>query len=602
MLNSTISVPSDRVGFDMTTPANGLSAATLPLPQSLASNDLTVGTRSSAAASQGLQASYYTGSNFNQLQATRVDAGIDFNWAGGSPATPIGNDDFSVRWTGTVQPQYSETYTFYTNADDGVRLWVDGILLIDNWTDHAVTENSREITLLASQSYDIKLEYYDRSGDAICQLLWSSGTQIKEIIPSTYLSPTGPDLLAAVNEPAKSAAAFVDSIGFNTHLHYYDTAYGNFSLIKQRLQEAGIQHIRDGGSDPTWVQHINQLGNEGIKTTVVIDPNIGVGPDASYDIKPPGYQVLNFVKNIIPDGVEAVEILNEFDIWHQSGYSRNGQPVTSDNWVAYLRDFTRDTYNQINSDPATQNIPVIGPSFVYPDSSQRVGDLSQWVDYGNMHPYNYPSYPGNGNLDQEMSNRSLPFKTLPMIATEAGYHTANITNDRSVSEAVQGKYIPRVFLNNFNQGIYRTFSYELIDQTPNPNDGEANFGILRYDGSPKPAFTAMQNLIQLLDDTETNFTPGSLNYRLSGNTNYLQQTLLQKQNGDFYLVLWLEVPSTDQTNSHQVTLTLNTAIEQATTYLPNDSANAVAQFTSPTQLTLTVPDSPLVVKLTPQTP
>lgn len=597
MLDSNVSVLSDRDGFGTTTQPNALNA-TMPLFQS--SNQLTVGAMSSVAASQGLQASYYAGSTLSQLQATRVDASVDFNWAEGSPTSMLGNDNFSVRWAGSIQPQYSETYTFYTNADDGVRLWVNGQLLIDNWTDHTVTENSGAITLQALQSYDIKLEYYERSGAASCQLLWSSGSQSKEIIPSAYLSPTGPDVVTAANEPAKRAAAFVDSIGFNTHLHYYDTAYGDFSLIRQRLQEAGIQHIRDGGSDPTWVQRINQLGNEGIKTTVVIDPNIGVGPDASYDIKPPGYQIVNFVKNIIPDGVEAVEILNEFDVWYQSGYSRNGQSITSDNWVAYLRDFTRDTYNLINSDPSTQDIAVIGPSFVYPDSSQAVGDLSQWVDYGNMHPYNYPSYPGNGNLNQEMSNRSQPFKSLPMIATEAGYHTANVTNDRSVSEAVQGKYIPRVFLNNFNQGIYRTFSYELIDQKPNPDDGEANFGILRYDGTPKPAFTAVKNLIQLLDDTETNFTPDSLNYRLSGNTNYVQQTLLQKQNGDFYLVLWLEVPSTDQVNSHQVTLTLNTTIEQATTYLPNASTNAVAQFTSPTQLTLTVPDSPLVVKLTPQ--
>ncbi|MGI0483956.1 PA14 domain-containing protein [Pantanalinema rosaneae CENA516] len=581
----------------MTTQPNSLNFVAMPLHAS--SNELTVRAMSSAA-NQGLQGSYYVGRNFNQLQATRVDASVDFDWAQGSPTSTIGQDDFSVRWTGTIQPQYSETYTFYTNADDGVRLWVNGQLLIDNWTDHAVTENSGAITLAAAQSYDIKLEYYERSGDAICQLLWSSDSQIKEIIPSTYLSPTGSDVFATVTDTAKRAATFVDSIGFNTHLHYYDTAYGDFSLIKQRLQEAGIQHIRDGGSDPTWVQRINQLGSEGIKTTVVIDPNIGVGPDASYDIKPPGYQVLNFVKNIIPQGTEAVEILNEFDLWYQSGYSRNGQPVTSDNWVAYLRDFTRDTYNQINSDPATQDIAVIGPSFVYGDSSQAMGDLSQWVDYGNMHPYNYPSYPGNGNLNQEMSTRSLPFRNLPMIATEAGYHTADTTNDRAVSEAVQGKYIPRVFLNNFNQGIYRTFSYELIDQKPIPHDGEANFGILRYDGSPKPAFTAVKNLIQLLDDTETNFTPGTLNYRLSGNTNYLQQTLLQKQNGDFYLVLWLEVPSTDQVTSHQVTLTLNTAIEQATTYLPNESADAMAQVTSPTQLTLTVPDSPLVVKLTPR--
>ncbi|NJP08629.1 MAG: hypothetical protein HC866_03435 [Leptolyngbyaceae cyanobacterium RU_5_1] len=431
----------------------------------------------------------------------------------------------------------------------------------------------------------------------------SSAASVTATASSSTTNPapgtTGLTTAATVTEQAKSAYSFIDSIGFNTHLRYYDTAYGNYPLIKQRLLDLGVRHIRDGGSDPTWIQRTNDLGSVGIKSTIVIDPLIGTGPNASYDMKPPGYDVYSLVKNLVPTGVEAVEILNEFDLIRRNGYSRNGQPVTDANWIAYLRDFTQDTYNAINSDPLTQEIAVIGPSFVYSDSSTLVADLSQWVDYGNMHPYTYPNNPGNGNLQQEIANRSKPFGNQPLIATEVGYPTGSPSSDRPVSETVQSKYIPRMFLENFNNGVYRTFAYEFIDQFANPNNSEANFGIIRYDGTPKPAYTALQSLIGILNDSATSFTPGSLSYSLSGDPQTLRHTLLQKSTGDFYLVLWSELLSTDQVSSQPVTLTLSTPITQATTYLPNQSINPTGQYQAPTQLSLTVPDFPLVVQLSP---
>lgn len=549
----------------------------------------------------GLLAQYYEGLDLTNLRMTRIDPAINFNWKDGSPAPSLPPDFFSVRWTGQVQPQYSETYTFYTYADDGVRLWVNGQLLIDNWINQAPTEIAGTIPLNAGERYDIRLEYYELNGGATSQLLWSSPSQRKEIIPQNYLFASTEALNAAavVTQQAQSAYSFVDSIGFNTHLRYYDTSYGNYPLIKQRLLELGIRHIRDGGSDPTWIQRTNELASLGIKSTVVIDPIIGTGPNASYDLKPPHYDVYTLVKNLLPGSVEAIEILNEFDVFRRNGYSRNGIPVTSDNWIEYLRDFTRDTYIALNRDPVTQQIPIIGPSFVYPDSSSRVGDLSQWIDYGNAHPYSNPLHPGNGNLQRDLENRSRPSANLPMMVTEIGYSTGSPVSDRPVSETVQGKYIPRMFLENFNSGVYRTFAYEFIDQRLNPDDSEMNYGILRHDGSPKPAYTALQNLIGLLNDSSTPFTPGTLSYGLSGDTQNVRQTLLQKKNGDFYMVLWLEVPSTDQVTSQMINLTLNTPIELATTYLSNNSVSPTGQYPSPTQLTLTVPDSPLVVRLVP---
>lgn len=594
----------------LTTQTGSLTAtSTSSLASSSSPGSTTAAPIAPATNQPGLRAQYYQGKDFTNLKWSEIDPTVNFAWGINAPNSIVPADNFAVRWTGQVLAKTSETYTFYTRSDDGIRLWVNGQLLINNWTDHDVVENGGSIALIAGQAYDIKLEYYDSTGGATAQLLWSSPTQAKAIIPASQLFQGNSTVAFAIGEPAKRANSFVDSIGINTHLRYYDTAYGNYSFIKQSLLDLGIRHIRDGGSDPTWIQHINELGSLGIKSTLVIDPNIGIGPDASYDIKPPGYTVANFVKNLVATGVEAVEILNEFDLFSSLFvYSRNGQPVTGNGWISYLRDFTRDVYTALKSDPATASIPIIGPSLVYSTSSSAVGDLSQWVDYGSFHPYNNPKNPGDGSLAKDYALRSQPFGTKPLIATEVGYSTGSATSDRPVTEAVQGKYIPRLFLESFNQGVPRTFSYELIDQKADPNNSENNYGLLRSDGTPKPAYTALKNLISLLNDpTPVPATPatpvaptvplGALNYAIGGNAQNVHHTLLEKSNGDFYLVLWLEVPSTAQAVNQNVTLNFNTALGQATTYAPNQSIVPLATYAAPTQLTLNVTDTPLVVKL-----
>jgi len=105
----------------------------------------------------------------------------------------MGADFFSVRWRGQVQPQYSQEYTFYANTDDGVRLWVDGRLLVDNWVNQGLTEKSGKITLEAGKKYDIRLDNYDYDLGAQAHLSWSSASQAKQVIPAARLftSPAG---------------------------------------------------------------------------------------------------------------------------------------------------------------------------------------------------------------------------------------------------------------------------------------------------------------------------------------------------------------------------------------------------------------------------
>lgn len=136
---------------------------------------------------RGLRGEYFDNIDLTDPKLTRIDQTVNFDWKEGSPASALGPDSFSARWTGEIEPTFSETYTFYTTSDDGVRLWIDGRLIIDNWTDHAPTENNGTIDLQAGRKYNLRLEYFENAGGALLRLAWSSPSQLKQIIPSTRL-------------------------------------------------------------------------------------------------------------------------------------------------------------------------------------------------------------------------------------------------------------------------------------------------------------------------------------------------------------------------------------------------------------------------------
>ncbi len=135
----------------------------------------------------GLFGEYFDNINLTNRTNTRVDGVVDFDWGRGAPISAVAADTFSVRWTGQIEALYSETYTFTTTSDDGVRLWVNDRLIIDEWNDHASTDHTGQIELEAGVRYDIRMEYYENGGDAVAKLAWSSASQTLEIIPASQL-------------------------------------------------------------------------------------------------------------------------------------------------------------------------------------------------------------------------------------------------------------------------------------------------------------------------------------------------------------------------------------------------------------------------------
>jgi RHS repeat-associated protein len=152
----------------------------------------------------GLKGEYYNQVEFGEAAMVRYDTTIDFVWGEGSPSMQVNEDEFSVQWTGRVKTPNGDntgTYVFMTNSDEGVRLWVDDELIVDNWTAHEETGDSGQIYLQANQEYSIRIEYYEGSGNATMQLSWKTPDHTSEIIPYKHLLPPLPPAQTPTPKP-----------------------------------------------------------------------------------------------------------------------------------------------------------------------------------------------------------------------------------------------------------------------------------------------------------------------------------------------------------------------------------------------------------------
>jgi hypothetical protein len=328
-----------------------------------------------------------------------------------------------------------------------------------------------------------------------------------------------PQLASA--QQARTAGSFIESIGVDTHTYYTDTTYKNFPMVEQRLQELGIHHIRENlvAQRPDQYQHLNELAAAGIKSTLIMgSPENGIGGLN---------ELVGTLDTNLNGAVDAVEGPNEYDL--------SGDP----NWMAKLGVYQAALYADIKSNPATQSLPVLGPALG--NTNSVASNISQFMDYGNIHSYPNGEEP-ELNLSRMFGFASEMSGAKPLIATETGYHTALAYQGehQPVSEAAEAVYMPRLFLEYFRRGIARTFAYELCDEAPDPagTEAEDDFGLLNSDFSPKPAFTAVKNLTTILADPGPEFTPGNLQFTLSGDDENLHQVLLQKRDGSYYLALW----------------------------------------------------------------
>lgn len=401
---------------------------------------------------------------------------------------------------------------------------------------------------------------------------------------------------AAAPVPARSADSFVGSIGVNTHFYYSNTPYvENFSLVKQRLAELGVRHIRENiapNERPDQYQRLRELAASGIKADLILgDPRNGI---STLD------HMISVVKNELSGAVDSVEGPNEF----------NAQGV--ENWVPMLREYQQHLYTAVKSDPSLSSLTVIGPSITNWSDAEKLGDMSEMLDVGSAHPYT--SRPPETVVTESLERAAQTAGTKPAFTTETGYHTAlNYVSSSEaflpVTEAAQAVYVPRIFLEQFRRGVARTYSYELLNQFSDPGlkDRESNFGLLRHDLSKKPAFEALQNLIGILKDSGSGFTPGSLDYSLEGNQENLRQVLLQKSDGSYYLALWRATSVWDAVKqvtlnpgSSPISINFNQPVSSVQLYAPNVSSAPLSSVVNPTgRLSYEIGPQVQILRITP---
>ncbi len=401
--------------------------------------------------------------------------------------------------------------------------------------------------------------------------------------------------VASAAVQARPSDALVESIGVNTHLNYDGTPYSEFAKVRQSLDELGIRYIRDavGLTRPDIDARFRQLASDGIRMDVIAgDPQHRWGTGTVE-------QQLNVIEKELPGAVASIEGPNEYDL---SGFP---------NWASELRTFTRQLAEGVRSRPALASIPIIAPSIVESQNEASIGDLTPWINYGNTHTYMGGEIPEMPRWNTELAAVAKFAGSLPVQVTETGFNNALKTTNphRPTSEAASAIYTPRLFLEDFNRGIARTYIYELLDEGNDPGETniEAHFGLLRNNFTKKPDAIALQNLISILSDKGSSFTPGSLSYSIEGGPSTMQQVLLQKRDGSFYLALWNRVSVWDpqrrvdlQPANVPITLQLGQAASRIEVFEPNTAQTPVSTIAGPTSsLRLSLSPKVQIVRVTP---
>ncbi len=456
-------------------------------------------------------------------------------------------------------------------------------------------------------------------------------TKFKSVVLTAVISAAIGQSVNAAPVTARASDSLVEASSVGVHLGVTGSGYGGvyqnrFPEVRDKLVELGVRNVRDGNSTAGTISRMQELGALGIKTIYVLDANGGTKANSTYWANGGNYVINDFIKNQLGvNNIAALELPNELNLfytyekWHNASEPLSNDPASPLYWGEYIKAVAQDTYATMKGDPATANIPIIGPSFSNEASYHVAGDLSAYVDYGNVHHYLAGRHPGTGGWGNNGYGSidwvynycaAVTASGKPVAMTEGGYSTATSGGTSFVNETIHGKYLPRLLFNHFNKGTRWISPYEFINRGTNLAVSEDNFGLLRNDAtlSPKPAYNALKSVLNLLKDQGLAFTPAALDYTLSGSTSNIRQTLLQKRDGSFYLCLWIEKSCYDPNTgvvtaipNQSVTLTVPANIGTATVYSLDDTGalSSAAATISSGQISLSVPDKITIVKLTP---
>lgn len=343
------------------------------------------------------------------------------------------------------------------------------------------------------------------------------------IAASGASSPTG-----GTGEQPASAMDFTNTVGINVHLGFGNTLYtSNFPLILASLKDLRISHVRDGLAD--W-----GAGPAAYYTAHKTLATNGIYADFITSINQPASLIKAYPARV--GDMEAVEAPNEYDT---SGNA---------NWAADLRAYLPTIQNAVHDDNPMPGITVIGPSLVNQkwysanNSYAQLGSVSGFFTQGNLHNYPGGRNPGTpgwtpqgyGSVAFAIKTAQTEWPTSPLVSTEDGYW--DNPSAESDPDAVIAKYIPRMLLEQYLDGIKRTYIYELADDQLSGG----SYGLLQSNGTQKPQYVALRSLMQMLSDPGAAYTTTSLVYAISNSASDVHHLLLQKRDGTYLLAIWVE--------------------------------------------------------------
>ncbi|MEI2779553.1 MAG: hypothetical protein V9G19_27060 [Tetrasphaera sp.] len=348
-----------------------------------------------------------------------------------------------------------------------------------------------------------------------------------------------------------------------------DGVWGQHDRIKSALKTVGATWIRSGifTGNKKQVEWLRQLNQAGIKLNAIMgDPEQKAGNPE---------QLVALIASSLRGGVQSMEGANE---WNLRGGS---------NWVSELRTHQTRLYRAAKSTAATRGIPVVMPALGMRQGFEEFGNQSKIMDWGNIHLYTGGFAPGY-RTDEMIRLVKKVSGGDPLIITETGWHNArhSTATHNYTPEAVAGTYAPRLLLEYFIRNVNKLSIYELFDDRKDPGEKnhEAHFGLLRNNGTPKPAFESLANMNKIMKrQYRTEGAAGAaLDLRFDSGPPDLRSALVSRKDGRFLLFLWRTAaiydPNTRKLlNPSNATVTVDwSSPKNVRRYAPAASANALS--------------------------
>jgi hypothetical protein len=367
------------------------------------------------------------------------------------------------------------------------------------------------------------------------------------------LGRTGPCRFSGqATPPAPSASRFVDFVGVGLRLAYPGTPYADLALVRRRLSELGVRHVADDAA-----RAFVPLAGAGLRLT-----QLSVSPDEAAESV-----------RLLGGALEAVECALLDDRPRDAA------------WV----DANLSVVRQVRA-AAERNgrggAAVIAPALGDDAARLLAAGLAPLVDLQNV-PFAPGVEPPGAWIDRMEPRLAGP----PSVALQVVYSTT--APPRGVSEPVQARFYLRALLGLFLRGAHRAFAAQLFDWDAQ-GEYAGSIGLLRADGTAKPAFEALRNLLGICAAGAAPPVAAGLSYRLDGNTRNVRTLVLHKEPGGFLLIVWLEDVPVDPPETRPLSLVLEAPVEGVSVYHPERSPFPVDTLPAARELPIEVREWPTV--------